>query len=276
MIFGGKLKKKRNAEPQEAEVEVEVEVEEAPEPVRAAAPKPAPAAPAKKAKAPKEDHSDFDQIAQSLLSTIAADTSIPTAPRPQPVQEEAVPAEEGSIWDVVDEVEEDDADMAVLAAMTSNDVEEDNQPHEIWGAPVDDDEGFEEDVGLPVASVPTSVEAPSTSELPVGWLVVIEGPGLGAQITLTEGVARIGRGADQDVRLDFGDEKIAQDTHASIVFDEENSAFFVGPGGKSNMVRLNNKPILGTEAVQHGDRIRLGKTTLALVALCDENFSWST
>ncbi|MBD3676806.1 MAG: FHA domain-containing protein [Rhodobacteraceae bacterium] len=265
MIFGGKLKKKRNAEPEEAE-----EVQESAKTAQK------PAAPAKKAKAkaPKEDHSDYDQIAQSLLSTIAADTSIPTAPRPQPVQEEAASGDEGSIWDVV---EEDDADMTVLAAMASSDtdVEEDNQPHEIWGAPVDDDEEFE-DVAPPGALAPPAQSAsPSLEGLPVGWLVVIEGPGMGSQVTLTEGVARIGRGADQDVRLDFGDEKIAQDTHASIVFDEENSAFFVGPGGKSNMVRLNNKPILGTETVQHGDRIRLGKTTLALVALCDENFSWS-
>ncbi len=110
---------------------------------------------------------------------------------------------------------------------------------------------------------------------PVGWLIVLDGPGRGASFPLLSGVSQIGRGADQAVRLDFGDTSISRDNHASIAFDEEQHKFFIGHGGKSNLVRLNNKPILSTEEMSHHDMIRIGETTLRFIALCGPEFSWT-
>lgn len=110
---------------------------------------------------------------------------------------------------------------------------------------------------------------------PVGWLVVTSGPGRGSSFALSSGVSQIGRGEDQAVRLDFGDATISRSGHAAIAFDEESRAFFIGHGGKSNLVRLNGKPLLSTETVSHGDQIQIGETGLRLVALCGESFCWS-
>ncbi|WP_068312960.1 FHA domain-containing protein [Aliiruegeria sabulilitoris] len=110
---------------------------------------------------------------------------------------------------------------------------------------------------------------------PVGWLVVVEGPGRGACFTLTNGVSSIGRGEDQSVCLDFGDGSISRSNHAAIAYDDETNCFFLGQGGKSNIVRLNGRPVLSTEDLSHADRIKIGETSLQFVAFCDEDFSWA-
>ncbi|MEO6300914.1 MAG: FHA domain-containing protein [Paracoccaceae bacterium] len=110
---------------------------------------------------------------------------------------------------------------------------------------------------------------------PVAWLVVVAGPGRGASFALHDGVSRVGRGEDQSVCLNFGDNSISRENHISIAYDSEQNSFFVGQSGRSNIVRLNNKPLLSTEQVRNGDQIRVGETTLRLVAVCGENFSWA-
>lgn len=110
---------------------------------------------------------------------------------------------------------------------------------------------------------------------PVGWLVVTKGEGFGHSFSLLSGVSKIGRGEDQAVTLDFGDTSISRDNHAAIAFDEELNQFFLGHGGKSNVVRLNGKPVLSTEELFDGDEIRIGETTLKFIALCSEEFTWA-
>lgn len=114
----------------------------------------------------------------------------------------------------------------------------------------------------------------SSSTFPVAWLVVVSGPGRGASFTLHDGVAKIGRGEEQTVSLNFGDNSISRENHVAIAYDSEQNAFFIGHSGKSNLVRLNNTPLLSTEQVRSGDLIRLGETTLRFVALCGDDFSW--
>ncbi|MCV2882959.1 FHA domain-containing protein [Actibacterium sp. XHP0104] len=111
---------------------------------------------------------------------------------------------------------------------------------------------------------------------PVGWLIVTDGPGRGASFTLFSGVSQIGRGDDQTVSLDFGDTSISRSGHAMVAYDPELKQFFIGHGGKTNIVRLNNKPVLSTEELSHGDQVRLGETTLKFVALCGSDFAWAT
>jgi hypothetical protein len=119
--------------------------------------------------------------------------------------------------------------------------------------------------------------APATKgRFPAGWLVIVEGPGRGTSFTIGAGVSTIGRGADQTVCLDFGDTSISRENHASIAYDDEQNRFFVGHGGKSNIVRRNGNPVLATEELADADLIRIGKTTLRFVALCGPDFTWGS
>lgn len=113
------------------------------------------------------------------------------------------------------------------------------------------------------------------TQFPAGWIVVIAGPGRGSCFTLHAGVSQIGRGEDQAVRLDFGDTSISRNNHAAVAYDDEQGKFFLGHGGKSNLVRLNGMPVLSTEEMNNGDTIRIGETTLKFVAMCGDDFTWS-
>ena len=110
---------------------------------------------------------------------------------------------------------------------------------------------------------------------PLGWLVLIDGPGRGASYTITPGLSTIGRDCEQTIALDFGDASISRERHASVAYDEQDNCVYVGHGGKANIVRLNDKPLLSTEELKDGDLIKLGKTTLLYVAFCKDGFSWS-
>ncbi|WP_235857772.1 FHA domain-containing protein [Marimonas lutisalis] len=112
------------------------------------------------------------------------------------------------------------------------------------------------------------------TEFPVGWLVIVKGPGRGAAFTLFNGVTQIGRGEGQTVKLDFGDNSISRENHAAIAYDPEQNSFFIGHGGKANLVRCNNMPVLATQALSAGDLIRVGETTLLFSPLCGPNFQW--
>ncbi|MEO1794992.1 MAG: FHA domain-containing protein, partial [Pseudomonadota bacterium] len=120
-----------------------------------------------------------------------------------------------------------------------------------------------------------TAEGAGPVRFPVGWLVVTKGEGFGHSFSLLSGVSKIGRGEDQAVKLDFGDTAISRDNHAAIAFDEELNQFFLGHGGKSNVVRLNGKPVLSTEELFDGDEIRIGETTLKFIALCGDEFTWA-
>lgn len=110
---------------------------------------------------------------------------------------------------------------------------------------------------------------------PTGWLVIKSGPGRGAAFPVMRGVSQIGRGADQTIALDFGDMAISRQHHAAIAYDPTTHQFHVGHGGKSNLVRLNGKPLLSTAVANDGDEIQIGETTLVLKVLCTPDFNWS-
>ncbi|WP_135502093.1 FHA domain-containing protein [Roseovarius aestuariivivens] len=125
----------------------------------------------------------------------------------------------------------------------------------------------------PMAENGQASAAPYTS-FPVGWLIVVEGAGRGSAFTLFQGVSTIGRGEGQTVRLDFGDNSISRENHASIAYDAKRQEFYIGHGGKANIVRRNDRPVLSTEELAAGDLITIGETTLHFVPFCSPDFSW--
>ena len=180
------------------------------------------------------------------------------------------------MWDLVSDHDEPDAAPPSPAAAPAETPAAEQAPVRRSGGRVktrllgfDHSNGTLEEIGSRAPA------APDATQFPVGWLVVVDGPGRGASTALGHGVSQIGRGEDQAVSLDFGDTAISREGHAMVAYDDETRSFFLGHGGKSNLVRLNGKPVLTTEAIKNGDRIKLGETTLMLVALCGEDFSWS-
>lgn len=118
-------------------------------------------------------------------------------------------------------------------------------------------------------------ETAKRSQFPVGWMLVEDGPGRGECFTLEAGMSQIGRGEDQAIQLDFGDNSISRTNHAAVVYDTETHTFSLGHGGKKNIVRLNGKPVISNETLSSGDKIKIGETTLHFVPLCSEEFNWS-
>nr|WP_321482424.1 FHA domain-containing protein [uncultured Cohaesibacter sp.] len=109
----------------------------------------------------------------------------------------------------------------------------------------------------------------------VGWLVVIKGPGKGCSREIYYGMNSLGRGPEERIPLDFGDASISREAHAFVTFDEKQSEFYISHGGKSNLVRLNDAPVLAPQLLKHGDRIEIGQTELMFVPLCGEAFNWT-
>lgn len=133
---------------------------------------------------------------------------------------------------------------------------------------------FEGAENLPAAATPAAGKG--YVMFPAGWLIVKDGPGKGASFALSQGVSHIGRGTDQTVSLDYGDMAISRQNHAAIAYDAQTHEFHIGHGGKSNLVRMNGRPLLSTEAARDGDEIQIGETTLVLKVLCTPAFNWSS
>ena len=111
-------------------------------------------------------------------------------------------------------------------------------------------------------------------ELAAGWLVVVAGPGRGCTREIYFGMNSIGRGSEERIPLDFGDTTISRESHAYLVFDEKQSGFYIQHGGKSNLVRLNDAPVLAPQPLNNGDVIEIGASKLRFVPLFGEDFKW--
>lgn len=126
----------------------------------------------------------------------------------------------------------------------------------------------------PARPVPQPPAAGNMADPPVGWLVVIAGPGQGASLTLGNGVNAIGRDASQRLTLNFGDELISRVNHARITYDPRGKKFYIQHGGGANLTYVNDEPVLALRELTANTHILLGATTLRFVPLCGEAFDW--
>jgi hypothetical protein len=110
----------------------------------------------------------------------------------------------------------------------------------------------------------------------VGWLVVVGGLGLGAFRPIYEGNNGIGRGKNQRIAIDFGDETISAEEQAYIRYDSMDRSFLFVPNlSKTNIVAVNDKKPTGAVKLELMDVITMGRTQLAFVPFCGEEFDWS-
>ena len=110
---------------------------------------------------------------------------------------------------------------------------------------------------------------------PVGWLVVVQGPGQGKVVTLGNGMNTIGRAPSERVCLDFGDSLISRQRHALITYDPKGKKFYVQQGDGKNLTYLGDAPVLTPTELEEFSFIQMGETVLLFVPLCGERFDWA-
>lgn len=117
--------------------------------------------------------------------------------------------------------------------------------------------------------------AASAKDSPVvGWLVVVEGPGRGADHRINPGQNRIGRSREMEISLGNGDSAVSADAHALVIYDYQNNRFFLKHGSGKNLTYLNGEAVLEPRALSAYDRITVGETQLLFLPLCGERFNW--
>lgn len=125
------------------------------------------------------------------------------------------------------------------------------------------------------ASTPGSGDRSDPMEDPVvGWVVIVEGPGQGASITLGYGMNSIGRAPSERISLDFGDSQISRTNHAALTYDPRGKKYFVAHGGGKNLTYLADEPVLMPVELKGGEEIMIGDTTLRFVPFCGADFDW--
>lgn len=123
-------------------------------------------------------------------------------------------------------------------------------------------------------SAATAETAALTDNPVVGWLVVVNGPGTGNALKLGFGMNPIGRGAEERVPLNFGDEEISRSGHAILTYDPKGNKFYLQHGGGVNLTYIEESPVLQAVELKGRELISIGKTQLCFVPFCNSTFIW--
>jgi len=125
-------------------------------------------------------------------------------------QEEAEAAAPVNIWDI----EDDAAEIAEVPQPAPTARRRRNQTRVL---------GFDSQQGEVVSMFDTAqkVQGGSRTKFPVGWMLVVDGPGRGECFSLEAGMSQIGRGDDQAIRLDFGDNSISRMRTLSVLMTNQ-------------------------------------------------------
>ncbi|HRY16067.1 MAG: FHA domain-containing protein [Candidatus Competibacteraceae bacterium] len=131
--------------------------------------------------------------------------------------------------------------------------------------------------GVP-ATAPVGTTSPAAatintlSDLVVGWLVVIAGPGRGAVLSLGYGVNDIGRGAGARLCLNFGDETIVSENQAAIIYTMRSRRFYLQSVATGTW--LDGHMIRESVELKGNETLQIGQTRLRFVPLCGPSFDW--
>ncbi len=128
--------------------------------------------------------------------------------------------------------------------------------------------------GEAALGAPVQVSAGFSGEPVVGWLVVVDGPGRGQSLPLGFGMNSIGRAKEARISLDFGDEEISRQDHASVVYDPKGNKFYLQHGGGINLTYIGQTPVLQPVEIRGRETISIGNTKLIFVPFCGPDFIW--
>ena len=106
-----------------------------------------------------------------------------------------------------------------------------------------------------------------------GWLVCLEGEKRGEDFPIRGERSTIGRGAGNDIRLDF-DTSVSKAVNAIIAYDARNNKFFISFGESKNNIYVNDQLLMTPIELKDYDVIEIGSTKMIFRSLCNESFNW--
>lgn len=246
--------------------------------------------------APGQDEGSSDDVTRIIMSTpvetpkqalpgtvigVAGSLATASATSGEDTSEDATKilfSESRSGIDVTEtsDIAADDEDSATSQTDPVSDVPVATEPSEtINTEPQSVGQTSDEDSATVFLTPAAGVSADQDFNPPVGWLVVVDGPGRGETVNVFYGQNTIGRGDDQRIRLNFGDKSISREVHAYLLYDEVARKYFVRDSGKANIVRVNRSPVMAPVEIKSHDFLQVGATTLLFVALCNDKFDWA-
>lgn len=140
-------------------------------------------------------------------------------------------------------------------------------------APITDRSAEVDDIGMTMAVGISGNFVSKKEQNTTGWLVCIAGPEKGKDYRLHNDNNFIGRGSKNDVCIP-SDATVSSEKHCVITYDREGRNFYIGLSAGASIIRLNGHPVLMTQELKSGDRIKIGQGTFLFVPLCGENFEW--
>jgi hypothetical protein len=106
-----------------------------------------------------------------------------------------------------------------------------------------------------------------------GWLVCIEGASKGRDYRILNEKNFIGRGDGMDIQI-LGDNHIAKNNHAVIVYDPKKRNTMLLPGDSQGLVYVNEETVYVPVELSSYDVIEMGKSKFLFLPLCGEHFEW--
>ena len=154
---------------------------------------------------------------------------------------------------------------------------------QIWtaGGP---DSRLEPRIGTEVAKEVSSPRAeaglspdvmPAGTAPKAGLLMIIEGKSRGTIFGVNLGRNKLGRGPDNEIRIDNGDDAISRSNHAVIAADPKTRKIFLVPGDSTNLTYLNEAPLLEAKEIEDKATIQLGDTKMILIQILGNYVDWS-
>lgn len=126
----------------------------------------------------------------------------------------------------------------------------------------------------PVFSPTIAIGINDKGILPVtGWLICLKGEKRGADFKICGEQTTIGRGAGNDIQLDF-DAKISSGANAIIAYDRRNNKFFIYQKENRNNIYVNGSLLLVPVEIHDYDVIEMGETQMLFRSLCNDKFVW--
>ena len=126
----------------------------------------------------------------------------------------------------------------------------------------------------PAASESAPRDSDAMDDPPVGWLVIVDGPGKGHVARLGVGTNSIGRDPAQRVSLSYGDEMISRAGHAVVTYDPRGNRFYIQQGSGTNLIYIDDQPVLAVRKLDPLTHVTIGNTVVRFVPLCGEHFRW--
>lgn len=104
-----------------------------------------------------------------------------------------------------------------------------------------------------------------------GWLVCIDGENKGRSFEVHVGKNFVGRSMRMDINTN--DESISRDNHFTIIYEPNESVFYLQPG--NGLTYHNGKLLSEAGQLKENDKVKAGKSEYVFVPYCKEGRGWN-